>query len=98
LPKTCIVIYRLQPVIVSVYFTLEIQTKDGKYKYDFNNFSCKSYYGIEYNLLSNSYIKNGVWQKKLDQDWLEIKQDVNARMVNMIVDLKKSMNAPSDNW
>lgn len=85
-------------IIVSVDFTLEIQTKDGKYKYVFSNLSCKNSGGGEYDLKSSSFVKNSMWQKKLDEDWLEIRQDINKRMSIMIDDLKISMNSKTDNW
>jgi len=37
-------------------------------------------------------------QKSLDKDWLDIKKDVNARMLNIIDGLKKSMSTNSNNW
>lgn len=89
-------------LIVSVYFTVEIQTKDGRYKYVFSNFSCKQdFFGGEtmtLDLKSSSVWKNAVWQKRFDEDWLNTKKDANTRMVNIIDGLKKSMSTNTSNW
>jgi hypothetical protein len=81
------------PLIGSVNFTVEIQTKDGKYKYVFTIFSWQ-----DIDLKSASIRRDVLVQKSLDKDWLEIKKDVNARMLAIIDGLKKSMSTNSDNW
>jgi hypothetical protein len=89
-------------ISVSVYFTVDIQVKDGRYRYLFSDFSCIRFeateYETTYDLLSTSFIKNAIWQKSLDKDWLEIKQDINSRILNIIETLKKAMKTSTNNW
>ncbi len=86
-------------ILVFVYFTVDIQVKEGKYKYSFTDLHCISA-GTEavYDLMSSRVIKNAVWQKSLDKDWYEVKLDINNKMEALVDSLKEAMNKSSDEW
>ena len=90
------------PIMVSVHFTVDIQTKDGRYKYLFTDFTCMRFENTQNeticDLSSSSFTKNTVWQKALDKDWIEVKKDVNAKMITIIEGLKKALIIKNDNW
>ena len=86
-------------ILVFVYFTVDIQVKEGKYKYTFTDLYCTSAaYGTTYDLMASRVVKNAVWQKSLDKDWMEVKIDVNEKMKNIIESLKKVMSESTDSW
>jgi len=94
-----------QPIYGVVNFTVEIQTKDGKYKYNFSNFQFKYLNTItgedvdtDLTLSSFMFLKNKNWQTKWDMDWVDIKQDINTKMLNIIAELKKVMNTNKNSW
>jgi|ERR1035437_207025 hypothetical protein len=83
----------------NVYFTLDIQTKDGKYKYVLSNFSyINSINDAEFDFKSSSVVKNGLYQKKWDLWWQNAKINTNADVLNLIESLKKAMNINNSNW
>jgi hypothetical protein len=88
------------PIVGTVDFTVEIQTKDERYKYVFSDFSYKVNGDAEKNLKSSSVFKSGMFQKRLDIQWADIKQNTNMTILNMIESLKKSMGTKddSDEW
>jgi len=88
------------PITGTVDFTVEIQTKDEKYKYIFSDFSYKVNGDSEMDLKSFSVFKSVMFQKRLDIQWLDIRNNTNARILNMIESLKKAMGAKndSDKW
>lgn len=84
------------PIIGTVDFTVEIQTKDERYKYVFSDFSYKINGETEKDLKSSSVFKNGMFQKRLDIQWADIKQNTNMTILNMIESLKKSIGKKDD--
>jgi hypothetical protein len=86
-------------LIGDVYFTLEIQTKDGKYKYDFTNFSYKNDISDDkYDFKSSSVMKNFIYQERFDMWWQNAKIDTNADVLILIENLNKAMNTNNSNW
>lgn len=88
------------PIIGTINFTVEIQTKDERYKYIFSDFSYKLNEGGEKDLKSSSVFKSGMFQKRLDIQWADIRQNTNLTILNIIKSLKKSMGTKddSDKW
>jgi hypothetical protein len=88
------------PIVGTVDFTVEIQTKDERYKYVLSDFSYKINGETEIDLTSSSGFKSGMFQKRLDIQWADIKQNTNMTILNMIESLKNSMGTKydSDKW
>ena len=77
--------------LFTIHFTVEIQTKDGKYKYAFSNFICKSMEGSHYENTCN--LEEWLNSKKIRK----IDENINANVLNLIADLKKAM-VVNDKW
>jgi hypothetical protein len=78
--------------LFTIHFTIEIQTKDGKYKYAFSNFICKSMEGSHYENTCN--LEEWLNSKKVRK----IDENINANVLNLISDLQKSMNTNKNAW
>jgi len=86
-----------------IYFTVEIQTKDGKYKYSFSNLIRKNEndYEIDFMTIPASTPMPGLYPKQLDRDrkfYSDVRNDMNKKILNIIDGLKKSMNTNTNNW
>lgn len=84
----------------TVDFTLEIQTKDERYKYVFSDFSFKLLGVREYDLRSSMLQTSGNYKNKMNMRWLELRQNTNTTILNIIKSLKEAMAAgdSADEW
>ncbi len=83
----------------TVDFTVEIQTKDARYKYAFSKFTyTNDEGGYAEDLRLIDPFKKGMYQKRLNMQWLDIKQNTNTIILGIINSLKKSMNTNTNNW
>jgi len=83
----------------TVDFTVEIQTKDGRYKYVFSNIvftNTETGYPGDLKLIAP--FTKGMYHERLNKQWSDIRQNTSAMILNMIGGLKKSMNSNNNNW
>jgi hypothetical protein len=84
----------------TVDFTLEIQTRDGRYKYSITDISFKGLAGNPYDLFSDVYPTTTPFKKQFNMRWLEVKQNMNLSFLTIIERLKLGMTLKEniDNW
>ncbi len=88
-----------------INFTLRIYCKEGRYKYEFENFI---HQGSLIGLITTRYEcpdpapRGGCGQKWMDKSWWDIKYNIYQETSNIIADLIKQMQIPAeteiDNW
>lgn len=88
------------PILGTVDFTVEIQTRDGRYKYTISDIIYKLNGQSEIDLKSLSVFKGGRYQKKEDLQWADVRNNTNNTILALISSLKKSMKITdnSDKW
>ena len=87
------------PWIGTVDFTVEIQTKDGRYKYVLSNIVyTNTGTGYQEDLRLIAPFTKGMYHERLNKQWSDIRQNTNTTILNMIDGLKKSMNTNTNNW
>jgi len=79
-----------------VDFAIEVQTKDGRYKYVFTDLSFKLLGMKENDLRSSTISASGTYKKKMNMRWQEVRQNTNATILSIIFSLKHAMTANND--
>ncbi len=83
----------------SVDFTVEILTKDGRYKYIISDLSFKLLGMQERDLRSSILTTSGTYKNKMNIRWLEVRQNTNYTVMEIIHSLKTAMtSSESDGW
>jgi hypothetical protein len=80
----------------TVDFTIEIQTKDGRYKYIFTNLSFKLLGMQERDLRSEILSTSGTYKNKMNLRWLELRENTDKTVLNIISSLKQAMTTNDD--
>jgi hypothetical protein len=75
----------------TVDFTVEVLTKDGRYKYIISDLSFKLLGMQERDLRSSILASSGTYKNKMNLRWLEVRQNTNYAILEIIGNLKKAM-------
>lgn len=81
----------------TVDFTLEIQTRDGRYKYIITDLVFKLLGQREYDLRSSTISVGGFYKTKTNMRWLELRQNTDATILRIIESLRQAMTT-SEEW
>lgn len=80
----------------TVSFTIEVQTKDERYKYIFTDFVFRLLGQQENDLRSSTLSTSGTYKNKMNMRWFELRQNTDGKILNIIDNLKQAMASKSD--